>query len=119
MTSHIHVDESVWVLLLVCAPLLMLLIVLIALLARAGRRTARFADVSVTISRISRDEGYIEYVAGGKQAQFPASIGRGRGFFRPLIEVVIPAELAQEVLRKVVSDVGLGLNSLRYEYRIY
>jgi hypothetical protein len=42
--------------LLVCIPLLALLIVLIVLLARGGRRTARFADSSVTISTIGREE---------------------------------------------------------------
>ena len=119
MTSQFHLDESGWVLLLVCVPLLGLLIVIIALLARASRRTARFADVSVTISRIGREEAYIKYASGSKQAHFPAYIGNGRSFFRPLILVEIPAELAQEDLHKVVSDVALGLGSLRYEYRIY
>src|SRR5689334_14230143 len=119
MISHFHLDESVWVLLLVCIPLLALLIVLIVLRARCSRRTARFADFSVTISTVSREEAYVKYVSSRKQTEFPPSIGRGRSFFRPLIVVTMPAELTQEDFGKVVSDVALGLGFLRYEYRIY
>lgn len=119
MTSHFHLDESIWVLLLVCIPLLALLIVLIVLLARGSRHTARFADFSVTISPISREAAYVKYVSGAKQEEYPASIGRGRSFFRPLIVVTLPAELIQEDFGKVASDVALGLHRLRYEYRIY
>ena|SRR5579872_5753160 len=119
MTSHFRLDESIWVLLLVCVPLLTLLIVLIVLLARGTRRTARFADFSVTISTIGREEAYVKYVSSKKRAEFRASIGRGRSFFRPLIVVTIPAELTQEEFGKVASDLALGLGRLRYEYRIY
>jgi hypothetical protein len=119
MTSHFHLDESIWVLLLVCTPLLTLLIVLIVLTAKGSRRTARFPDFSVTISTVGREEAYVKYVCGKKQAEFRASTGRGRRFFRPLIVVTIPAELTQEDFGKVASDVALGLSRLRYEYRIY
>ena len=119
MTSHFHLDESIWVLLLVCIPLLALLIVLIAMLTRGNRRTARFADFSVTITTMGREEAYVKYVSSEKQKEFPASIGRGRGFFRPLIVVTMPADLTQEDFGKVASDVALGLGSLRYEYLIY
>jgi hypothetical protein len=119
MTSHFHLDESIWVLVLVCIPLLALLIVLIVLLTRGSRRTARFKDFSVTISTIGREEAFVKYVSSDKQTEFPASIGRGRGFFRPLIVVTMPAEVTQEDFGKVASDVALGLGRLRYEYRIY
>ena len=119
MTSHFHLGESIWVLLLVCIPLLALLIVLIILRGRGSRRTARFADFSLTISTIGREEAYVKYVSSKKQTEFPASIGRGRSFFRPLIVVTMPAELTQEDFDKVASDVALGLGFLRYEYRIY
>lgn len=119
MTSNFHLDESIWILLLVCVPLLTLLIVLIVLLAKSSRHTARFSDFSVTISTISREEAYVKYVSGTKQAEFRASIGRGRSFFRPLIVVTVPAELTQEDLGKVASDVALALSLLRYDYRIY
>jgi hypothetical protein len=119
MTIHFHLDESLWVLLLVCIPLLALLIVLIVLRARGSRRTARFADFSVTISTVGREEAYVKYVSSKKQAEFRASIGRGRRFFRPLIVVTMPAELTQEDFGKIASDVALGLGFLRYEYRIY
>lgn len=102
-----------------CIPLLVLLIVLIVLLARGSRSTVRFADFSVTISTISREEGYVKYASSKKQAEFRAFIGRGRSFFRPLIVVTVPAELTQEDFGKVASDVALGLGRLRYEYRIY
>jgi len=119
MTSNFRLDESIWVLLLVCIFLLALLIVLIVLLARGSRRTARFADFSVMISTISREEAYVKYASSKKQAEFRASIARGRSFFRPLIVVTVPAEVTQEDSGKVASDVALGLGRLRYEYRIY
>jgi hypothetical protein len=119
MTSgRFHLDESIWVLGLVCGPLLALIAV-IALLARGRRYAIRFADFSLTISKLGRNEAYVSYRAGNMQTEFPAAIGRGRSFFRPSISVVIPAELSQGDLHRIVSDLAAGLATLRYEYRIY
>ena len=120
MTSgRFHLDESIWVLVLVCAPLSAFLIAVIALLARARRSAIRFADFSLTISQVGRNEAYVSYRAGNVQTEFPAVIARGRSFLRPSISVVIPAEVNQGDMHRIVSDLAKGLASLRYEYRIY
>ena len=119
MSGRFHLDQSIWVLLLVCVPLVVLLITLIALLTRGRRRTATFSGFSVTISQIGREEAYVKYASVNRHAEFPASIGRGRNFFRPSILVTMPMALTPEDLRKTVSDIALGLGSLGFEYCIY
>lgn len=120
MTSgRFHWDESIWVLVLVCGPLLAFLIAVIALLARGRRDAIRFTDFSLTISRVGRNEAYVSYRAGDVKTEFPAAIGRGRSFFRPSISVVIPAEVSPGDIDRIVSHLAAALASLRYEYRIY
>jgi len=98
---------------------LALLIAVIALLARGRWRTAQFADFSLTILQVGRNEAYVQYRSNDKQTELPASIGRGRTFFRSAISIGIPTEVAPEDLPKIISDVVFGLAKLRYEYRIY
>jgi hypothetical protein len=112
-------EQSVQVLLFVCIPLLALLVALIVLLVQRSRKTATFPSFSITISSVDREEAYVLYRGEAKQVEFNAQIGRGKRFFVPRIWVEIPREIADEDLRVVVANLGIGLANLHFDYLIY
>jgi hypothetical protein len=128
MFISLAADESGQILLFVCLPLFALLIILIVLIVRGSHRTAVFADFSVTVTRVGREETYVSYACMGKQVEFEAEVRRTKSSIVPLIRLKIPGEkllvrLPQEMsmqdLRSVVSHLACALTKLHYRFLIY
>jgi hypothetical protein len=115
----LRTDESTQILVFVCAPLVLLLVLLIILLRRYDRRKVSFPNYSLTISKVGPTAAYLLYRSDNAALEFVSELRKGKKFFKSAIYVMVPAELPNEEIHKIVPDLVLGLDKLRYDYLIF
>ena len=119
MISRVFADESLQVLVFICAPLVVLLILFIVLMRKYSHTTAKCPNYSVTVLRIGPVDACVLYRSGNLKLEFPAQIRKGKRLLTPLIYVRVPGELPDEDAHKIVPNVASGLTVLHYDYLIF
>jgi hypothetical protein len=116
MLNHVRSDESLQVLLFIVVPLLLLLVSAIFLLIRyMPPSTAKFANFSVSFSRIGREDSYIVYRDGNRRMEFYA----GAGARKQVLCIAVPKELPDEDIHVIVPKLEMGLKKLGFQrYKI-
>jgi hypothetical protein len=117
--SNGGLGETGQILIYVCLPILLILIAFIVFLFRGNRSTKTFPTFSITISKVGRNEAYLTYLTNYAKTELDAEIGRGRSFFVPRIAVRVPEDMVDCEVRRIVSDIALGLKELHYEFVVY
>jgi len=107
------------VLVFVCVPLVLLLGFLIILLRHYNRRSVSFPSYSLTISNTGPTAAYLVYRSDEKVLEFVSEFRNRRKFFKPAIYVMIPTEIPNEDMSKILPNMVLGLDKLHYDYLIF
>ncbi len=114
--NNIRADESLQVLVFVCAPLTILLLGIVTHgVLRPVRRIVEFPNFSVKINIVGREEAYVYYDPfNAEPIEFPATRGR-----KSWISVRVPKNLRGKDAPDIIQHLALALEKLGYRYLIF